>query len=365
MILCANPKFQYLSKKKLIISSVLRTLNSNKYVIGENVVKFEKEFSKFIGVKYSASVANGTDAIELGLKALGVTAGNEVITVSHTALATVAAICSVGAKPILIDINEKDYLIDHKLIEKNINKKTKALICVHLYGQTANIDKIKKICIKKKIALIEDVSQAHGAYFKNKKAGSYGVISTFSFYPTKNLGAIGDGGAICSNNKNIINKIRRMREYGWDKNRVSTILGRNSRLDELQASVLRIKLKDLNKDNNKRRLIAKKYLDSLNSNKIILPLIRNYREHVFHLFVIRVKNRNKLLNFLKKNNVFAGIHYPIPIHHQPAYKKMLKKKVKLPITEKLSKEILSLPIYPELSLKKVDLICKLVNSFFK
>ncbi len=365
MIYCANPKLQYLGKKKKIVSSILKTLHNNKYVLGENVMKFEKEFSKYIGIKYSAGVANGTDALELGLKAVGVSPGDEVITVSHTALATVAAICSVGAIPVLVDIKEKDFLINENLIEKYISKKTKALICVHIYGQTANLSELKKICSKKKIILIEDVSQAHGAFFKNKKAGSYGLISTFSFYPTKNLGAIGDAGAICSNNKRIINNIKKMREYGWDKNRLSNILGRNSRLDELQASILRVKLKDLNKDNLKRKAIARKYFESLRSNRIKLPSVRNYKEHVFHLFVVRVKNRDKVLNFLKKNNVIAGIHYPNPIHLQPAYKKMIKKNSKLPITEKVSKEIISLPIYPELPLKKVDLVCKLLNSYFK
>lgn len=365
MILCANPRSQYLGKKKKILSAIKQTLNSERYVLGNNVSKFEKEFAKYIGVKHAAGVANGTDALEIGLKTIGIKENDEVITVSHTALATVAAICSVGATPVLVDIKEEDFLINEELIEEKITKKTKAIICVHIYGQTANISKIKKICKKKKIFLIEDVSQAHGSYFKNKKAGTFGIFSTFSFYPTKNLGAIGDGGAICSNNENIINKVKKIREYGWDKNRISSLLGRNSRLDELQASILNIKLYDLDSDNNKRKKLAKEYYKHLDKSNLRLPFIRNIKEHVFHLFVIRTKFRDKLLNYLRKNKIYAGIHYPIPIHLQPAYKKIIKKKFKLPVTEKVSKDIISLPLYPELSLKDVKLVSNIINSFFK
>ncbi len=364
MILCANPKYQFKSKKKEIILALKKTLDSNKYVLGDNVDRFEKEFANYIGVKFSAGVANGTDALELGLKALNIGWGHEVITVSHTALATVSAICSVGASPVLVDIKEDNYLINENLVKKKITSKTKAIICVHLYGQTANLEKLKKICKEKKIYLIEDVSQAHGVLYKNKRAGSYGVISTFSFYPTKNLGAIGDGGMVCSNNRSIIGNIKKIREYGWNKNRISNIRGRNSRLDELQASILRVKLKYLDIDNNKRKLIAKKYLETLNSKKINLPNVINFNEHIFHLFVIRVKRRSKLIKFLNEKKIYPGIHYARPIHLQPAYKKILKKKEHLPITELVSKEILSLPIYPELSIKNVIKIAKTINNFF-
>jgi dTDP-4-amino-4,6-dideoxygalactose transaminase len=365
MILCANPKYQFLSKKNKIISEIKKTLNSNKYVLGKNVESFEKEFSKYIGVKFSAGVANGTDALEIGLKALNIGRGDEVITVSHTALATVSAICSVGALPVLVDIHEYNYLINENLIKKKINSRTKAIICVHIYGQTANLEKIKKISKDNNLHLIEDVSQAHGALYRNKRAGSFGIISTFSFYPTKNLGAVGDGGIVCSNNKIIIENIKKIREYGWNQNRISNIRGRNSRLDELQESILRVKLKYLDQDNNKRKLIAKKYLQILNSKKINLPQIKNFSEHVFHLFVIRVKSRSKLIKFLNEKKIYPGIHYPKPIHLQPAYKKILNKEEYLPITEKVSKEILSLPIYPELSIKDVIKVSKTINSFFK
>ena len=363
MIYTANPNAQFNSYKKLINKSIKRVLNSNQYILGNEVNNLEKEFSRYIGTKFALGVANGTDALELALKALNVGKGDEVITVAHTAVATVSAIKSVGADPVIVDINSNTYTIDCDQIKNSITKKTKAIIPVHIYGQAAEIDKIKKICKQNKIFLIEDVSQAHGAKFKNKKLGSFGDIACFSCYPTKNLGAIGDAGLITTNSNKYYTKIKMLREYGWAKKYISSIEGRNSRLDEIQASILRIKLKNLDKDNIKRIKIANFYHKNLNKNKYSLPFIAKDNYHVFHLYVIKTNNRNKLLKYLLSNGVFAGIHYPKPIHLQKAYYKKIKTSSNLKNTEFVCKKIVSLPIYPELTMQDQKKIVSLLNKF--
>ena len=363
MIVGANPSAQFQSYKNEIEKAVLKVLNSNRYVLGNEVSGLEKEFSEFIGTKYCIGVANGTDAIELSLRALEIGSGDEVITVSHTAVATVAAIIATGAKPVLVDINEENFTIDIHKLSKAINKKTRAIIPVHIYGQSSKISEIKKICKIKKIFLIEDVSQAHGAYHNNKRLGSFGDIACFSCYPTKNLGAIGDAGLITTNNNKIEKKIRMLREYGWSKRYISEFNGRNSRIDEIQAAILRIKLKNLDKDNNKRRKIADYYYKNIDALKYELPKISRGNEHVFHLFVIKSKKRNKLLKHLKSKNIYAGIHYPLPIHLQKGYSKLVKISGKLNNTETVSKLILSLPIYPELSIHDQKKIVHSLNFF--
>jgi len=363
MIYTANPNAQFRSYKKKIEKSISRVLNSKKYILGNEVKNLEKEFSQYIGTKFAIGVANGTDALELALKALNIGMGDEVITVAHTAVATVSAIKSVGADPVIVDINPDTYTIDYNQIKKNINKKTKAIIPVHIYGQSVEIDKIQKICKQNNIFLIEDVSQAHGAKFKKKKLGSFGDIACFSCYPTKNLGAIGDAGLITTNSKKYYLKIKMLREYGWTDRYISSINGRNSRLDEIQASILRIKLKNLNKDNLRRRKIAKFYNKNLDKNKYLLPLVSKFNYHVFHLYVIKTNNRDKLLKYLHSNNVFVGIHYPKPIHLQKAYYKKIKISSNLKNTEFVCKKILSLPIYPELTVLEQNKIVSLLNKF--
>ena len=364
-IICSNPFEQFKSKKEIIYTSVKKVLNSSSYILGKNVRDFEKNFSNFIGTKYGVGVANGTDAIEIALRSLSIGIGDEVITVSHTALATVSAIILTGATPVLVDIEEDKFTINIDLIERNISKKTKAIVLVHIYGQSANIDKIIMICKKNKIKLIEDTSQAHAGKWKNKHLGSYGDLSTFSFYPTKNLGAIGDAGFICTNNKKLFNKVHQIREYGWNKSRIANIPGRNSRLDEIQAAILNVKLKFLKKDTIKRQIIAKSYENEIKCKEVRHPKIVSYQDHAFHLYVIKVKKRDLLNKYLKKNNIFCGIHYPVPIHKQPGYKNKIKINNKLKCTEKVCKNILSLPIYPELSINNVRKISKLINNFYK
>ena len=363
MIYTANPNAQFNSYKNKIEKSISRVLNSKKYILGEEVLNLEKEFSSYIGTKFAMGVANGTDALELALKALDIGAGDEVITVAHTAVATVSAIKSVGATPVIVDINLDTFTIKCDQIQKYINKKTKAVIPVHIYGQAVEIDKIKKICKKNNIFLIEDVSQAHGAKFKDKKLGSFGDIACFSCYPTKNLGAIGDAGLITTNSKKYYTKIKMLREYGWTNRYISSIDGRNSRLDEIQASILRVKLKYLDKDNLKRRKIAQFYNEYLDKNKYLLPIVPKSNYHVFHLYVIKANNRDKLLKYLHSNNIFAGIHYPKPIHLQKAYYKKIKTSSNMKNTESICKEIISLPIYPELTILEQKKIVFYLNKF--
>ena len=359
----ANPSIKLKKYRGDIKNVISKIIDSNSYILGDEVKNFEKNFSKYIGSKYGLGVANGTDALEIGLKALGINKGDEVITVSHTAVATVAAIRNVGAKPVIVDI-DKDFLhIDPTQAEKAITKKTKAIIAVHLYGQSTDIKKLISICKKNKIYLIEDVSQAHGAKYKGKKLGSFGIIGCFSCYPTKNLGAIGDAGIITTNNKKLFEKMKLLREYGWRKKFLSEIHGRNSRLDELQAGILNVKLKNLNLENKKRLKIANIYENKIKNKKINFLKRRNYSSHVFHLFVIKVDNRSELIKLLSKNHISTGIHYPIPIHMQPGYKNSIKKIGRLINTEKYANCILSLPMYPELKTKEINKVVSLLNKF--
>ena len=362
MINFSNPKSENIKYKKQIIKSITRVFNSNKYILSDEVMKLENEFAKFINTNYCIGVANGTDALEISLKSLNVGKDDEVITVSHTAPATISSIYSVGAIPKFLDIEEDYYTLDPQIIEKAITKKTKCLILVHIYGLSADIEKVKKICDKNSIFLIEDVSQAHGAYFKNKRLGSVGQIGCFSCYPTKNLGAIGDAGLITTNSKKIYNKIIKMREYGWDNKKIVRLNGRNSRLDELQAAILRVKLKFLDKDNEKRRKIAKFYFNNIKNDKIKKPIIREGTLPVFHLYVVKCYKRNHFLKYMKKKGINCGIHYKVPCHKHPGFSNA-KIPFTLKNTENISNIIVSLPIYPELSSKERSYIVDIINKY--
>jgi dTDP-4-amino-4,6-dideoxygalactose transaminase len=361
MIYTSYPKHNFIKNKKKILDKISSIIDNGNYINSNEVINFEKNFSKFIGVKECASVGNATDAIFLALKSLDIKKSDNVITVSHTATATVTAIMRTGAKPILIDINELNYNIDINKVEKKINNKTKALIVVHLYGQSCDIIKLQNICKKFKIPLIEDCSQSAGSFYKNKRLGSFGLLSCFSFFPTKNLSTLGDGGCVLSKNSLLIKKIKSLREYGWDESRNSQYTGINSRLDEIHAGILNIKINYLDKDNHERRRIAKKYNKELNSKSIILPLEDKYCYHVYHHYVIRIKKRSKFLNYMKNNGFNLGIHYKLPVHNQ---KILQKYKYNLPITEKVSNEIVSLPMYNGLTEKNQNRLIRLINNFF-
>ena len=360
MIFTSYPKLSFKKNKKKILEKFSSILESGNYINSNEVKKFEFDFSKYVGLRYAASVGNATDALYLSLKALDVKAGENVITVSHTATATITAIMRTGANPNLIDIDESDYNMDLSSIDKKINSKTKAIIVVHLYGQSCNMQKLVTISKKYNIPIIEDCSQSAGSFFRNKRLGSFGLLSCFSFFPTKNLSTLGDGGCVLSNNYKLINKIKSLREYGWDKDRNSLFTGINSRLDEIHAAILNIKLKDLDLENRHRREIAMIYNQKLDKKKIILPLENQFSFHVYHHYVIRVKKRDKFLRYMKKNGYNLGIHYRLPVHNQ---KILSNANFKLPITEKISKEIVSLPIYYGLDMTSQNKIIKAINSF--
>ncbi len=364
MIFCSNPKKQYLSYKEEIEDAIKRVLSSGKYILDKEVIKFEEEFSKFIGVNYGIGVGSGTEALHIALQACGIGSGDEVITVSHTAVATAVGISLSGAKPVFVDIEPNFYCMDPKKIQKTISNRTKAIVPVHLYGCPVEMDIIHKIAKENNLKIIEDCSQAHGAIYKNKRVGSFGDLSIFSFYPTKNLGAIGDGGIVVTNNLKLAENCRLIREYGWKKRYISFSKGWNSRLDEIQASVLRIKLNHLDNDNQRRRKLAKFYIEKLKNSNIILPIEKKETSHVYHLFVIRTAKRDSLKKYLEKNNVYPSIQYPVPIHLQPLYSKVPRID-KCQVTEEISKQILTLPIYPELSFEKVEKIAGLIVKFFE
>jgi len=362
MIYCANPKAQYLAYEDEINQAVSKVLNSSQYILGEEVEQLEESFANYIGVSSAIGVANGTDAIEIALRAMDIGSGDKVITVSHSAVATVAGIESTGAEAVVIDLENDFFTMDPNLLQNAFSKEVKAIIAVHIYGQSSQIDEIKEFCIKNRLFLIEDVAQAHGAKFNDSRLGSIGDVGTFSCYPTKNLGAIGDGGLITTNNSDLANKMKMIREYGW-KDRVSTVKGRNSRLDEIQAAILNVKLAHLDDDNNKRKNIASLY-DEINCENLITPVRRKSCDHVFHLYVCKTKYRNELIDFLNKKDIYPGIHYIQPIHLQPAYLNSIQLGSELEVTESICHEIISLPMYPQLSVADAENVCFEVKKFF-
>lgn len=355
-------KKQYNLQKKDYDKAIKEVLVSGWYILGTQVSAFEKSFAQYIGCKYCIGVANGMEAIQIALLSLNIGPGDEVITTSHTAVATTLAINSVGAKPIFVDI-DKYFGIDIDKIEEKINKKTKAIIPVHLYGQSVEIKKILDLCKKNNLFLVEDCAQAHGATYGKKKVGSFGNVNCFSFYPTKNLGAFGDAGAITTNDKSLYEKILKLRNYGQGNRYEHELIGLNSRLDEIQASILLIQLKKLDSNNQKRRKLANIYFKKLkNIKEIILPETRKNCSHVFHLFVIEAINRDKLLSYLKTKGIETLIHYPVPVHKQKCFKDF--NKISLPILEKKVNSILSLPLHPFLSEKEVEYVCENIKNFY-
>lgn len=353
MIFCANPAAQFRSHQAEIEAAVFEVLRGNRHILGAEVLALEKEFAAYIGAKRAVGVANGTDALELSLRALGIGLGDEVITVSHTAVATVAAIESAGATPVLVDVDPVFYTLDVNALEEVVSPATRAVIAVHLYGQAADLDGIGDFCSRRGLALIEDASQAHGALWRGRRVGGIGHIGCFSCYPTKNLGAIGDAGLVVTNDETLADRIASLREYGWKERYISEQSGRNSRLDEVQAAILRVKLRYLDEDNNMRRSHAANYNRLLEGASIELPKIRSEAESVFHLYVVRVVERAALVRTLSQSQIFPGIHYPVPVHLQPAYRSRLRTGSSMRVTKELAGEVLSLPLYPELQQEEI------------
>jgi len=356
-------KRQYGIIKDELESNVIKTLRSTQYSLGPEVELFEKNFSKFINTKYCTGVNTGTSALHLALLGCGVGQGDEVITVSMTFIATVMAISYTGAKPIFVDVCKKTQLINYMEIENKVTSRTKAILVVHLYGQCAEMKEINKIARKHNLKVIEDSSQAHGAKHFDICAGSMGDVGTFSFYPGKNLGAGGEGGAITTNDKKIFKKVNELRNWSQPKRYHHNEISYNYRMDGLQASILNIKLKYLTNWTLDRRKIAEYYKNNLDNKKFTLTEEKPYNFHVYHIFSIFCNNAKKLQKYLNENGIGTNFHYPIPAHLQKPYFKLGYHKTDLPVTEKLSKNQLSIPIYPEMKLSEVKYVLKILNNY--
>ncbi|WP_424353743.1 DegT/DnrJ/EryC1/StrS family aminotransferase [Methanobacterium sp. MBAC-LM] len=352
MVLFADLKKEYLSINEELNFNIQRVLKSGFYVLGEEVKKFEEDFSKYTGTNYAVGVNSGSDALFLALKSIGIGKGDEVITVSHTFISTVDAIIRNGAKPVFVDISPDTYCMDVSKIEEKITDKTKAILPVHLYGHPADMDLICKLKKNYGLYVIEDACQAHGAEYNGKKAGSMGDMGCFSFYPTKNLGAYGDGGAVVTDNEEIKEKLIQMRNYGQSKKYHHDFVGVNSRLDELQAVILQTKLKHLDKWIERRRKNAEMYTELLQDSDIITPVEKRFAKHAYHLYVIRSKDRDYLKNKLLKNDIHPQIHYPVPVHKQTAYPKW--NGLNLEATDQVCSEILSLPLHPWMDCEEIS-----------
>jgi len=361
----ANPKASYLAYKGEIDAAVQKVLQTGWYILGQEVRDFESEFATYVGAGNAVGVASGTDALEIAIRACDIGPGDIVFTVSHTAVATVAAIERAGAFPVLVDIDPHTFTMDPVCLSKAINHyenhsslKPKAVIPVHLYGHPADMQTIVEIAKKNHLQVIEDCSQALGAKLNGKNVGTFGDLATFSFYPTKNLGAFGDGGMVVCNSTELADKMRALREYGWTERYISAFPGLNSRLDELQAAILRVKLRHLDADVTRRREIAGLYNEMLGSTKLVLPSEGNDIFHAYHLYVVQTEDRGGLQAYLREHSVGTAVHYPVPVHLQPAYKgRTLTAVDGLVITEGVCKKILSLPMYPQLTNEQVKKVC--------
>jgi dTDP-4-amino-4,6-dideoxygalactose transaminase len=354
---------QYQTIKSEIDAAIENIINNSAFVGGEEVRRFESEFAAYCEAKACVGVGNGTDALYLTLRALGIGPGDEVITVAHTFIATSEAISMTGATPVFIDVLEDTMLMDPARIEPAITPRTKAIIPVHLYGQSCDMDAIMEIARKHSLKVVEDAAQAHGGRWRGQRVGSIGDAATFSFYPGKNLGAFGDAGAVVSQDQDLIERIRMLANHGRLEKYTHKMEGVNSRLDGMQAAILRVKLRYLDEWNRKRRHIADVYRDQLTDRGIVLPTVHENAEPVWHLFVIRVSERERLQSMLKEEGIATGIHYPVPLHQQPAYEDR-RASYHLPVTERVTQEVVSLPMYPELDQEQIEAICSAVASAF-
>lgn len=368
----SDPRAGYLALKREIDEAIGSVLNGPAYILGEVVAHFERDFARYIGVGFGVGVNNGTDAIHLALRALDIGSGDEVITVSHTAVATVAAIAMAGAVPVLADVDPETRTIDAAAAEALITPRTKAIIAVHLYGHPADLDALTRLCEKRGLVLIEDCAQCHAAEWKGRKTGSFGRVSTFSFYPTKNLGAIGDAGMVLTDDAAIAEKLRLLRQYGWAKPQNSLIQGWNSRLDPLQAAILSVKLEHLDAHTARRQALAARYDERLKGLPFKLPTVPSHGTHVYHLYVIQLEDhdwkeaqvvRGALQASLAEQGILAGIHYPFGVHEQPAYRSWIRTG-DMAVTERLARTVLSLPLYPELADGDQSRVCEAVRAFF-
>ena len=363
---------QYHSIQEELETAALRTLRSGRYIMGDEVVEFERRFAEYTGSRYAIGVASGTDAIQLALRALGIGPGDDVLTVANVSAPTVCAILATGARPVLIDIDPKTFNMDPNRLADYLNKSSdrnqiKAIVPVHLYGRSADMKSIMEIANQFEIKVVEDASQAHGATTGESKAGTIGEIGCFSLYPTKNLGACGDAGVIVTNDPLVAEKLQMLRNYGERSRYDNSLIGFNSRLDEIQASLLNVKLKHLTRWTERRRQIACKYNQSLGKLGINAPgdSIENLAGHVYHLYVIQVANREQFQSDLMQLGVGTAVHYPKPIHHQLAFQGVCVTDGALGVTEQACRTVVSLPLYPEMTDEAVEMVCDSISQLVR
>jgi len=356
-------KSQHMAVHEEIQNRLERVMRSAQFILGEEMETFEKEFADYCMARHCVSLASGSDALFLTLKAFNIGPGDEVITVPNTFIATVFSILRTGATPVLVDIDPATYTIDVSKIEQALNRNTKAIIPVHLFGQPADMDSIIKIARPYNIKVIEDAAQSHGAEYKGRKAGSLGDAAAFSFYPAKNLGCYGEGGAVVTNDTELSIRLKKFRNQGQSEKNLHEEFGYNSRLDSMQAAILRVHLKYLDERNALRREHAHYYNTLLSNDGIVVPYEPDDVKGVYHLYVVQVKERHKLMNYLKQHNIDCGIHYPIPVHHQPALKKYFLKGKSYPAAEDFCNKCISLPMYPGLNKEKIKYVSKRIMSF--
>lgn len=366
MIPWASPAAQYRAHRDAISAAITRVLDSGTYVLGKEVESFERAFADYCGVGHAIGVGSGTDALILALRSLGIGSADEVITVSHTAVATVAAIIAAGATPVLVDVDAASYTLDPARVEEAIGPRTKAIVVVHLYGQPADLDAIGKIAKRHGLRLIEDCAQAAGACYRGRRVGAIGDIACFSFYPTKNLGAVGDGGMVTTADAALASRIRRLHQYGWNEARETEDVGVNSRLDPLQAAILGAKLPHLDADNARRAAIATRYTKGLSGLALALPAPREGCTHVYHLYVIGCDRRDELMAYLDRQGIGCGIHYPVPVHLQKGYAESVRiADGGLQVTERVARRIASLPIFPELADAEIEKVIVAIRDFYR
>lgn len=340
----------------------IEVLRSGWYILGKEVDNFEQQFASYVGAKYCVGVANGLDALWIAFRVLGIGVGDEVIVQGNTYIASVMGITINGATPVFVEPDEY-YNIDASKIEEKITDRTKAILVVHLYGQASNMKPVMDIAQKYNLRVVEDCAQSHGAKFDGRSTGTFGDIGCFSFYPSKNLGAFGDGGAIVTDDEKINEAVRVFRNYGSEKRYYNRVVGTNSRLDEMQAALLSVRLKHIQELEDEKRAICNKYLENIKNDKIILPKIRDGATHIWHQFVIRCESRDELIEYLNENNVGTIIHYPIPPHLSEAYSYLNMKEGDLPITEKYAKTVLSIPLYNGMTQEEQDYVIEVINRF--
>lgn len=380
-------KAQYESLADKLNEATLGILSSANYIMGKTVLDFEKEFANYIGVKHAISVGNGTDALVLALKSIGIGQGDEVITTPFTFFATAEAISAVGGTPVFVDVNKDTFNIDTTKIEEKITSKTKAIMPVHIFGQSADMDEINEIAKKHNLMVIEDACQAIGGKYKGRKIGTLGDVACFSFFPTKNLGCAGDGGMIVTDNDEIATIARALRTHGSGENGQKAynllnnieeevqkadegandtvynplkyynyLIGYNTRLDAIQAAILNVKIKEIDKWNAKRREIVKVYNEALQNNDLVTPVAKDYNEHVYHMYILQSENREEVLQKLKEAGIATGVYYPVPLHLQKVYKNLGYKEGDMPVAEYLSHRTFAIPVYPELNEEQVQYI---------